>query len=218
MRTLAANFERILGSVGDQLFVMCNRHSFSVPGFLRSLANLPSAASRRLRAKVNLRSIACLGLNDPAHRTGRVVPLLSLLVITLSLLYLSTTMGRGDTATIDDYFFDPATGRVVVASLASAPAENGDVVRAYMYACGSCADTEQVEVRYVERITAQALPIAMVGPRSDEDNDILRKGVQFASGYGVGYEWAPMGSAAARRVIQDARGGCERSDVVRCMP
>lgn len=214
--------ERWVARAGDHIFLWRNRRS-SRAGSL-GLGALFSAGGWRGLAAVDWRRAALLGLDRPRHRWSTVLGLASVVVIAFSVVRLGTANANDTRHIPSAYFYNLDTGKVQVAPIELAPrqltAEGSElVVRAHVYSCSTCDNAAQREVRYVERMPAEVQAISVRGPQSEAEAKLLREAVDLAVVVdGEVARWYPLHSAQGKAIIREARGGCEKSHPLECIP
>jgi len=214
--------ERFVARAGDQVFLWRNRRSSRVRPL--GFASIFSARRWRSIAAIDWRNAAKLGLDHPRHRWSTVLALASVAVIAFSVVRLGTASANDTRHIPSAYFYDLDTGKVQVAPVAQAPRQSTAegtqlVVRAHVFSCGTCDNAAQREVRYVERMSAEAQAISVRGPQDEAEAKLLREAVDLAVVVdGEVTRWYPLHSKQGKAIIREARGGCEQSHPLECIP
>lgn len=222
MRGMTDIFDRFVAHAGDQIFLWRNRRT-GRPGSLGFAAYLGAGGWRSIKA-VDWRRAAMLGLDRPRGKWATAIALASVAAITFSIVRLGTATASDTRHIPSAYFYNLDTGHVQAAPLAQAPTQRtidgtSLVVRAHVYSCSTCDNAAQREVRYVERMSAEAQAISVRGPQNEAEAELMRSSVDLAVIVdGKTDRWYPLHSAEGKAIIREARAGCEKSHPLECIP
>lgn len=219
MGRFANQFEQAVATVGDHIFVWRNRRSARA---IRFNATSLTTAWQHV-ANFDWRRAATLGLDKPRSRWPRAITIGAVVVCGVSFVRIGLAVSDDAASPASDYFFDLESGKLSVIPIDRAPTQvlpdgTEAVVRGYVFSCGVCSDATQRQTRYLERMPPSAYAIAVAGPQNEGDAYFLRTSAELAAVTGDTLQWVARSSQEGQAIIQAARGGCERSNPVQCLP
>lgn len=177
-----------------------------------------------------------LGLRDAIQKSPAVGVVIAVAVIGLAAwLAVGRDDGRRATPPSGQWFYELSSGRLIVADIAAIPpiqgAEGGESVRARVYGCGSCKESDRkvaILEKYPPKVAEQLTAPLPVDPDSEEaaafigQQDQLRVEMLLIAeppqAPGGEITWVSQDSPQAMAVTEAANALCGESDTQLCLP
>jgi len=169
-----------------------------------------------------------MGIRDAMQKNPAVAAVVAVLILVIVIGYVArSSKGPRNPDTIGAYFYDLSTGRLFtappdsIAPITAPDGGEGQGVRAYVYSCGLCSESELM-ILYIGKLTEKAAAAVrqaedFAGPEGDM---IRRQGEYVAKPPAPGAEpqWVLEASPDGQTLVNAFAKACDGKPAKLCRP